>query len=167
MRLAGLAGVDLGGYKLIEEVDVFSMQDNYGSPVEPTPDMTFVSWGLRAFERNAGQLGLGPIPGASVTTNTLVWRQFVFVPLATTKIRVFVTGALNGYSRMMEVEAWGVPAAGDPPGGPINQPPAVAITTPADGEAFTTPVSLVPAAQATDTDGDRLTFALAFYQAAC
>ena len=36
------------GLKLIEEVNVFSMQDNYTAPIEPTPTMTFRCSGLRA-----------------------------------------------------------------------------------------------------------------------
>ena len=50
------------------------------------------------------------VPGGVVTNNNLVWRKVVFVPITTTKIRVFITAALNGYSRVMEVEAWGVSA---------------------------------------------------------
>ena len=38
------------GLKLIEEVSVYSMQDNYTAPIEPTPTMTFGYFGLRAFE---------------------------------------------------------------------------------------------------------------------
>jgi uncharacterized membrane protein len=49
-----------------------------------------------------------PIPGASITNNNLVWRKFTFTPVTTTKIRVHITGALNGFSRMVELEAWGV-----------------------------------------------------------
>jgi hypothetical protein len=103
--------VDFNGLKLIEEVNVFSMQDNYTSPVEPTPTMTFSLWGLRAFTVEYWDgAAWAPIPGASVTGNSLVWRRFLIAPITTTRIRVFVTGALNGYSRVVEVEAWGVPA---------------------------------------------------------
>ena len=35
--------------KTIDEVDVFSLQDNYASPVEPTPAMTFTQYGLTDF----------------------------------------------------------------------------------------------------------------------
>jgi len=78
--------------------------------VEPTATMTFTSFGLRAFQVQYwdGAAWVN-IPGAAVTTNNLVWRKFTFTPLTTTKIRVFITGALNGYARSVEVEAWGVP----------------------------------------------------------
>jgi hypothetical protein len=45
-----------------------------------------------------------------VTNNNLVWRQVQFAPVTTTKIRIHITGFLNGFSRVMEVEAWGVAA---------------------------------------------------------
>ena len=73
--------------------------------------MTFGSWGLRAFEVQywTGS-SWATIPGATITNNNLVWRRFTFAPVTTSRIRVHITGALNGYSRVVEVEAWGVPA---------------------------------------------------------
>ena len=85
------------------------MQDNYTAPVEPTATMTFGSWGLRNFEVQYWTgTAWATIPGASITSNNLVWRKFTFTPVTTTKIRVHITGALNGFSRMVELEAWGV-----------------------------------------------------------
>jgi uncharacterized membrane protein len=75
--------------------------------------MTFTSWGLRTFEVQYWTgTAWASIPGASVTNNNLVWRKFTFTPVTTTKIRVHVTAALNGFSRMVELEAWGVPGGG-------------------------------------------------------
>ena len=139
--------VNFAGPRLIEEVSVFSMQDNYSAPVEPTPSMTFSFFGLRGFEVQYWDGdGWTPVPNGVVANNSLVWRRFVFPPLTTSKIRVFITSALNGYSRVMEVEAWGVSAAG-------NAPPAVAISAPAPGTTFTVPASITIDAAATDTDG--------------
>ena len=39
--------VDFDGLKTIDEVDVFSMQDSYRTPSEPTPSMTFANYGLQ------------------------------------------------------------------------------------------------------------------------
>jgi hypothetical protein len=105
--------VAFNGSKTIDEVSVFSLQDSYTAPVEPTATMTFTSFGLRAFQLQYwdGTVWIN-IPEAAVTTNNLVWRKFIFTPVTTTKIRVFITGALNGYARAVEVEAWGVPAGG-------------------------------------------------------
>ena len=139
--------VDFAGMKLIEEVNVFSMQDEYGSPVTPTPAMTFTLWGLRHFDVQYwdGSVWL-PVPGGVVTNNNLVWRQTLFAPLSTSKIRVFINAALNGSSRVMEVEAWGINSG-------ANSPPSVAIVSPAPGASFTQPASVVIDATASDTDG--------------
>jgi len=139
--------VDFAGLKLIEEVNVFSMQDNYTAPVDPTPTMTFAYWGLRGFEVQYwdGSTWVA-VPGGVIANNNLVWRKVVFAPITTTKIRVFITAALNGYSRMMEVEAWGISAGG-------NARPDVSITTPAESAAFNLPTSVTLNATASDSDG--------------
>jgi hypothetical protein len=73
--------------------------------------------GLRAFEVQywTGS-AWAAVPGGTITNNNRVWRQVLFAPVTTTRIRVFITGALNGYSRVIEVEAWGVAAAASAPG---------------------------------------------------
>ena len=108
--------VDFNGTKVIQEVNVFSMQDNYGSPAEPTPAMTFTSFGLRAFQvQYWNGTSWVDVPGGAVTNNNLVWKQFLFTPVTTSKIRILITGALNGYSRVTEVEAWGANAPAPAP----------------------------------------------------
>jgi Bacterial Ig domain len=107
----------------IGEVDVFSMQDNYRSPSEPTPTMTFTKYGLTDFEVQYWTgTAWAAIPGGTVTGNSLVWRQLLFAPITTSKIRVWVTGAVDKWTRITEVEAYTVatgaglahtPAAGD------------------------------------------------------
>ena len=63
--------VDFNGNKLIDEVDVFSLQDSYGAPVEPTPTMTFMYWGVIAFDVQCWTgSGWATVPGGSVTTTT-------------------------------------------------------------------------------------------------
>ena len=70
--------------------------------------MTFNLYGLRDFEVDywTGS-AWAAIPGGIVTGNNLVWRQFVFSPLATSRIRVLITQGQDGYSRITEVEAYG------------------------------------------------------------
>jgi hypothetical protein len=100
--------VDFNGTKTINEIDVFSVQDNYQAPTEPTPTMTFSQYGLTDFQV---QYWTGTqwvtVPGGTVSGNSLVWRQFSFAAVTTTAIRVWVTNALNTWSRITEVEAWG------------------------------------------------------------
>ena len=139
--------LDFKGLKLVEEVDVFSLQDSYSSPVEPTPTMTFTTWGLRSFDVQYWDgVNWVNVPGGSVTNNNLVWRQVVFVPLTTSKIRLWLTGGLNGYSRVMEAEAWGTSAGG-------NASPTVSITSPSGGTTVTAPATIAITATADDIDG--------------
>ena len=42
--------VSFNGAQTIEEIDVFTMQDNYQAPSEPTASMTFSQYGIRDFE---------------------------------------------------------------------------------------------------------------------
>ena len=46
----------------------------------------------------------------SVTNNNLVKRTVSFAPFTTDVIRIYVTAASDGYSRIVEVEAWGFDA---------------------------------------------------------
>jgi RHS repeat-associated protein len=105
--------VRFAGPKTIEEVDVFTLQDAYDSPAEPTPDLRFRDGGLTSFivqywnkALNGGAGGWANIPNGGVTSNDKVWRRFIFAPLTTDRIRVYVTGSLGGYSRIVEVEAY-------------------------------------------------------------
>lgn len=98
--------ITFAGNKSINHVDVITLQDNYQSPAEPTSDMTFTTYGVTEFEiQYWNGSAWTAIPGASVTQNNKVWNQFDFAPIATDKIRVYITNA-SGYSRLVAVEAW-------------------------------------------------------------
>ncbi len=106
--------INFNGNKLISEIDVFTLQDSYTSPVEPTPTMTFNNYGLTAFEVQYwnGSNWL-TVSGGSITGNNKVWRQVTFAPISTSRIRVLTMAAKdNGFSRITEVEAWGEPTGG-------------------------------------------------------
>jgi hypothetical protein len=99
--------IDFSGSKTINEVDVFTLQDNYQSPSDPTPTMTFSQYGVTDFQVQywTGSQWL-TVPNGVVSGNNLVWRQVTFGALTTSAIRVWVTGALNTFSRITEVEAY-------------------------------------------------------------
>jgi RHS repeat-associated protein len=103
--------VDFNGSKLIDEIDVFSIQDNPGSPSEPTLSMTFNNYGLTAFEVQYwnGSSWL-TVPNGQITGNNKVWKQLAFSPITTSKLKIIVNATPDGYSRIAEVEAWGGPA---------------------------------------------------------
>jgi peptidyl-Asp metalloendopeptidase len=84
------------------------VQDNYAAPIDPTPSTSSTLYGLRDFEVQywTGSAWL-PVPGGTVAGNALVWRQFTFSPITTSRIRVYVTNAQSAYSRITEIEAWG------------------------------------------------------------
>ncbi|MCA1614954.1 MAG: hypothetical protein LC795_15150 [Acidobacteria bacterium] len=107
------AQVDFAGERTIDEVNVFTVQDNLAGPAEPSEALTFAQYGTTAFEV---QYWTGSqwvtVPGGSVTGNNRVWRKFNFPALTTSKVRVVVNGALAGRSRLVEIEAWGWAAAG-------------------------------------------------------
>jgi YD repeat-containing protein len=111
--------IDFNGSKSIDEIDVFTIQDNYTNPSEPTDSMTFSLYGLTGYDVQYwnGSAWIG-VPGGSVSGNNKVWRKFSFSALTTSKIRVLTNASVDGYSRITEVEAWGVPAGSvsDPSG---------------------------------------------------
>jgi hypothetical protein len=137
--------VDFSGPKTIDEIDVFSVQDNYQTPIDPTESLTFTLYGLTDFQVQYwdGSQWL-PVPGGTVSGNTLVWRRFNFDRLTTSRIRVRVTGALDTWSRVAEVEAH--QAA-------LNVAPTVSVTAPAVNSTFTVPATIAVTANAADSDG--------------
>ena len=93
--------------KSIGEIDVFTLQDNYRSPVDPTLDTTFSLYGITDFDvQYWNGTAWMTVPGGSVSGNNKVWRKFTFPPVSTTAVRVNVRNALAGFSRITEIEAY-------------------------------------------------------------
>ena len=86
---------------------MFTVQDAYSAPSEPTATMTFSLHGITDFDVQYwnGSTWV-TVPGGAVNGNNLVWRKFTFPSVATAAIRVNVRNALNSYSRIVEVEAY-------------------------------------------------------------
>jgi hypothetical protein len=98
--------IDFNGPKVISQIDLFTLQDNYVKPLAPTQSMTFSLYGITAFEvQDWTGSAWETVPGGSVSGNTNVWRHFQFSPITTRKIRVLVNASLAGYSRIVEIEA--------------------------------------------------------------
>ena len=100
--------MDFGVNKTINEIDVFTLQDNWGASIEPTPATAFSLYGLSGY---GVQYWNGSswvtVPGGSVTSNNKIWRKFEFSSLITSKIRVLTNAAPDGVSRITEIEAYG------------------------------------------------------------
>jgi RHS repeat-associated protein len=100
--------VNFSGSKTISEIDVYSIQDNFSNPSEPTEAMTFSLYGLTNFEVQYWDgKGWATVTGGNITGNNKVWRKVTFPSVTTDKIRVYITGTADGYSRLAEVEAYG------------------------------------------------------------
>jgi hypothetical protein len=98
--------INFNGTKTIDHVVVYSLQDNYPNPVEPTDAMKFTLYGLTAFDVQ-GWNGSAWVTLGSVTGNNLVKRVVSFTPFATDRIRVVVNAAADAlWSRITEIEAW-------------------------------------------------------------
>jgi hypothetical protein len=139
--------IDFNGPKAITEIDVFTLQDNYNNPASPTETMTFSLYGITAFNvQYWNGAAWVTVPGGGVTGNTNVWRRFYFTSITTRKIRVLVNASLSGYSRIVEIEAWGTNTLAD-------QPPTVNLSAPTPGATFTAPADITLSASASDPDG--------------
>src|SRR6201988_5379232 len=104
--------IDFNGSKTVDEIDVFTGQDNWQYPSEPTEAMPFSLYGLTGFDvQYWNGSSWTTVSGGSVTGNNKVWRKFTFAPITTTKIRVLTNASIDGYSRLTEVEAWGYAAS--------------------------------------------------------
>jgi len=99
--------INFNGAKTIDHVTVYTVQDNFQSPVEPTDTMTFSLYGLTAFEVQ-GWNGSTWVTLGSVNGNNLVKRTVSFSPYTTDRIRIVTNGSADGiWSRITEIEAWG------------------------------------------------------------
>ncbi|MBK8570995.1 MAG: hypothetical protein IPN81_14260 [Nitrosomonadales bacterium] len=98
--------INFNGTKTIDRVVVYTLQDNLTNPIEPTDTLTFSAWGVTGFTVQ-GWDGSTWITLATVSGNNLVKRTVSFAAFTTDRIRVNITGALSGHSRITEIEAWG------------------------------------------------------------
>src|SRR5678816_1554305 len=132
--------INFNGSKTINRVVLYTLQDNYTSPAEPTDSMTFAQYGIRDFTVQ-GFDGANWVTLATVTGNTLVKRTMSLAAFTTDRIRVNVTNALASYSRITEIEAWGVAAVSLPAttttlatsGSPAAQGTSVTFTATVNG----------------------------------
>jgi hypothetical protein len=99
--------IDFSSSQTINEIDVFTVQDNFGSPVTPTLAMQFSQWGVTDFQvQYWNGSNWTDVSNGNVTGNRNVWRQFTFPSVITNKIRVLVNGGMGGSSRIVEIEAY-------------------------------------------------------------
>ncbi len=124
--------IDFNNSYSIDRINVFSVQDAYLAPIDPTATTTFSLYGLKAFDVQYWTgIAWATVPGGTIAGNTLVWRTVTFTPITTQKIRVVVNGAVDSWSRITEVEAF--TASGAPPPPPPPPPPTVNVALASNG----------------------------------
>ena len=115
--------IDFADVMSIDEVNVFSVQDTWWNPVEPTETMSFLNYGVTAFEiqyfDGANWLA---VPNGTVTDNMKVWRRITFPAVTAEKIRIQINGSKSLHSLLIEVEVYGVAAAPPPDPAPTPTP---------------------------------------------
>ncbi|MEP6609799.1 MAG: Ig-like domain repeat protein, partial [Burkholderiaceae bacterium] len=102
----GWVQIDFNGSKTIDRVVVYTLQDGYGSPVEPSDTLTFSVYGITDFTIQ-GWNGSSWVTLGTVSGNNLVKRTVTFTAFTTNQIRVNVTGSLLSVPAITEIEAWG------------------------------------------------------------
>jgi len=99
------------GAKTISEVRVYTLQNNFRTPVEPDDNTDASIYGIRDFDVQAADASA---PGgwrtvASVTGNTKARRALLLdSPVTTTGLRIVVHMGRAHFSRIVEVEALGL-----------------------------------------------------------
>ena len=112
--------VNFNGSQTIQEVRVYTLQNNYTSPVEPTPDTPADVYGIEDFQVqywNGSQwvkiddpATPGVVEGNIVGNNKAMRVISIPAGVTTDKIRVYVTKGRVSYSRIVEIEAFGCPS---------------------------------------------------------
>jgi hypothetical protein len=85
-----------------------------------------------------------------IGTQTISMQAAIYVGLAVTSHNpaALSSGTFAGVSI-----GTGIGTTGNPPPGPVNQPPVITMSNPADGATFTAPATITFSANASDTDG--------------
>jgi hypothetical protein len=99
--------VDFNTSRTINEINVYSVRDNYTSAADPTEFETFSIYGVTDFNVQYwnGSSWI-TVPNGNVVGNNRVIAKVVFTAITTTRIRVVVNNAQANYSRIVELEAW-------------------------------------------------------------
>ena len=100
--------VTFNGAKTIDEIRVYTLQDNYQAGQEPTATTPATSYGILDFTVEYLDAGtMQWVTVANVTGNDKAMRTFNFAPVSALKFRVTITNARVYYSRIVELEAFG------------------------------------------------------------
>jgi hypothetical protein len=100
--------IAFSGPKTIDEIRVYTLQNNYKTPTEPTEAMTCQVYGLIDFDvQTWNGTAWVTVPGGAIRGNNKVISKVTFPAVTTSKIRIHVLNGRVYYSRIVEVEAFG------------------------------------------------------------
>ena len=101
-------GLALPAAKWIEEIDIFTLQDDYASGTDPYEGLAFTEDGIQDFTVFYHHAATDTwVPIADIKNNDQVWRRIVLrEPVHTSNIWISITRSLMHYSRVVEVELW-------------------------------------------------------------
>ena len=99
--------VTLNGNQTINEIRVYTVQNDFRNPVEPTPSTPADFYGIKDFEvQTCVGLICTTVPGGTITGNDKAMRVITFPAITTSKIRIVVGAGRMNWSRITEVEAY-------------------------------------------------------------
>lgn len=100
--------VNFNTNRTISEIRVYTLQNDFHNPQEPTEDMTCEVYGLLDFDVQTWDgNNWVTVPGGEIRNNNLVISKVNFPSTVTSKIRILVHNARANFSRIVEVEAIG------------------------------------------------------------
>ena len=106
--LPGVAIVDFGVNRTIDEVDVITLPTNFEQrPVLPLLADTFTTYGMTDYVIHYSTDKTNWTQLQAVTGNSNVWRRFMFSAITARYLRVTCSAASNNAMRLIELEAWG------------------------------------------------------------
>lgn len=96
--------------RTINEIRVYTVQNDYRNPVEPDINTPADVYGILDFDVQYWTgTAWATVPGGSVTNNDKAMRVFPFSNITTTKIRIVVNNGRVHFARITELEAIGCP----------------------------------------------------------
>jgi len=99
--------VDFSSSKTINEIDVYAVRDDYTNTADPTENTTTSIYGITNFDV---QYWTGSnwvtVPNGSISGNNKALVRITFTSITTSRIRVVVNSGQDGFSRVVELEAW-------------------------------------------------------------
>jgi bacillolysin len=102
--------VNFNNSRTIHTINVYTLQNNFQSPVQPTADTPADIYGILDFDvQYWNGSAWVTVPGGAIRGNTKALTTITFADIATSMIRINVLNGRVYYSRIVEVEAIGCP----------------------------------------------------------